>query len=174
MRILDLKRLALLPLAVVIASGCGTKQHADTKAKTATQLAAKVNSAEITLHQINFVQARSPNIRPEAALKARREILNRLIDQQLAKQEAMANKLDRSPNVVQAIEAARSEVLARAYLENMAASQSKPTEDEVRKYYSEHPELFVRRRIFDIEEIQVAPQNGLAPLLREQREIDNP
>lgn len=161
-------RLVPLLLAIVIAFGCGKKDEADTKAKAATQVAATVNADEITVHQVNNVLARNPNVKPEAADEAKREILNRLIEQQLAKQAAIEAKLDRSPNVMQAIEAARSEILARAHLERIAAAQLRPTEEEVKKYYAEHPELFARRRIYSVEEIQVAPQEGLAAGLREQ------
>ena len=166
MKICPIVFLASLLLAVTITPGCGKTDQRETKATT--QVAAKVNAEEITVHQVNNILARNPNLKPEVAGDVKREILNRLIDQQLAKQEAIENRLDRSPNVVQAIEAARSEILARAHLEKIAAAQPRPTEEEIKKYYVEHPELFARRRVFSIEEILVAPQAGLAAGLREQ------
>ena len=151
----------LLALAIAI-GGCSKKQET-----TATQVAAKVNADEITVHQVNNILARVKNVTPEAAPQTKREILGKLIDQQLAKQQAIAKKLDRSPNVMQAIESARNDILARAYLEQIAAAQPKPTAEEVKKYYVEHPFLFAERRIFDLEEIVVAPKEGLAAGLRE-------
>jgi EpsD family peptidyl-prolyl cis-trans isomerase len=168
MRILPSSWLIPLLLAIALVPGCGKKDEAAAKAKAATQVAAKVNADEITVHQVNYILARNPNVKPEAAVEAKREILDRLIEQQLAKQEAIESKLDRSPDTLQAIEAARSEILARAYLERFAATQPRPTEEEVKKYYAEHPELFARRRVFSLEEILVAPQEGLAAELREQ------
>jgi EpsD family peptidyl-prolyl cis-trans isomerase len=159
--------LTALLVVLALVGGCGKKQD-DAKAKPATQVAAKVNDDEITVHQVNNVLARSQNIAPEAATQAKREILNRLIDQHLAKQQAIGKKLDRSPNIMQAIDAARSEILARAYLEKITAAQPKPTAEEVKKYYAEHPELFAQRRIFSIEEIVVVPQEGIATRLRER------
>jgi len=161
-------RLAPLVLALAFFNGCAKKEGTETKAKPATQVAAKVNTDEITVHQINNILARNRNVKPEAASEAKREILNRLIDQTLAKQEAIQTKLDRSPNVVQAIEAARDEILARAYLEKFAASQPRPTDEEVKKYYAEHPALFAQRRIFSIEEIAIEPKPGLTAKLQEQ------
>jgi EpsD family peptidyl-prolyl cis-trans isomerase len=166
MKTIALLRLSPLLLAIAIAGGCGRKDEGD--AKATTQVAAKVNSEEITVHQINHVLARNPNVKPEAAFEAKREILGRLIDQELAKQEAITAKLDRSPNVLQAIEAARTEILARAHLEKITSAQLKPTEEEVKKYYVEHPELFSRRRIFSIEEIQIERREDIAAGLREQ------
>ncbi|MGH8743869.1 MAG: EpsD family peptidyl-prolyl cis-trans isomerase, partial [Burkholderiales bacterium] len=157
--------LALLLLGIVLAAGCGKKDH---QAKIATQVAAKVNSDEITVHQVNDILARAKNIPPEAATQAKREILAKLINQELAKEQAIEKKLDRSPNVMQTIEAMKSEILARAYLEQIAAAQPKPTAEEVKKYYAEHPELFAQRRIFNLEEIIVQPNEGLVAELREQ------
>lgn len=164
-------RFVLLATCFAIASGCGKKDDTakgDTKDKGASQVAAKVNAEEITVHQINSVLARTPNIPPEAAVKAKFEILNKLIDQQIAKQQAVEQKLDRKPAVMQAIEAARNEILARAYLEQVAAAQARPTAEEIKSYFNAHPELFAERRIFDLEEIVLAQQPGLAAKLREQ------
>ena len=153
---------ALLPALTIALGGCGKKQET-----AATQVAAKVNADEITVHQINNILARVKNVSPEAAPQAKREILGKLIDQQLAKQQAIAKKLDRSPNVVQAIESTRNEILARAYLEQIAAGQPKPTAEEVKKYFAEHPFLFGERRLFNLEEIVALPKEGLAAGLRE-------
>ena len=163
--------LITLLVAIALISGCGKKDDAaksEGKEKASTQVAAKVNAEEITVHQINSVLSRNPNIPPEAAAKAKHEILSRLIDQQLAKQQAVEQKLDRKAAVMQAIEAARSEILARAYIDQITAAQPKPTPDDVKKYYNDHPELFSDRRIFDLEEIVITPQPELAAKLREQ------
>src|SRR2546422_5284472 len=98
----------LLAGAAVLAA-CGK----DDDKKAASQVAATVNSQEITVHQVNNVLARNPSITPEAAPRAKREIVERLIDQELARQQALEKKLDRSPGVVQAIEAAKAEILDR-------------------------------------------------------------
>jgi EpsD family peptidyl-prolyl cis-trans isomerase len=112
-----------LLLAVALAAGCGKR---DEKA-AATQVAAKVNGDEITIHQVNDILGRQ-NVRPEQAEAAKRQILERLIDQQLARQQALEKKLDHTPRTVQTIEAARGEILARAYVEQIAAAQAKPTQ----------------------------------------------
>ena len=158
MKVLSLLGLTVLLALAVAIGGCNKKQETP----AATQVAAKVNADEITVHQINSILARLKNVTPEAAPQAKREILAKLIDQQLAKQQAIAKKLDRSPNVVQAIESARNEILARAYLEQLAAAQPKPTADDVKKYYAEHPALFAERRVYSLEEIAVQPKEGFA------------
>ncbi|MDP3222180.1 MAG: SurA N-terminal domain-containing protein, partial [Rubrivivax sp.] len=93
--------LAALATAVLLV-GCGEK-----KEKAASQTAAKVNKDEITVHQINFVLQQQRNLRPEQTDAASRQILERLVDQQLALQKADEQKVDRDPRVVQQLEAAR-------------------------------------------------------------------
>lgn len=173
MKIHKLFGIITLLLTVAFAAGCGKKDDAQKdgakdKDKAASQVAARVNAEEITVHQINGILARTPKVPPEAAAQAKHEILNRLIEQQLAKQQAIEKKIDRKPNVMQAIEAARSEILARAYLEEVTVAKSRPSPEDVNKYYKEHPELFAERRVFNLEEIVLEAQAGLTAKLREQ------
>jgi EpsD family peptidyl-prolyl cis-trans isomerase len=153
-----------LLLAMVMIGGCSKFGER----KTASQVAARVNSDEITIHQINYVLAREPGITQEHAAGAKRAILNRLIGQELAKQQAVDAKLDRSPEVLQALEFARREILARAFLARLTASVPKPTPAEVKQYYTEHPELFARRHIYQMEQISTSPGDGVAPVLRQE------
>jgi len=155
----------IIALAATLIGGCGKKEGAE---KAATQVAAKVNSTEVTVHQVNALLARIPNLPAEMAPRAKRDALARLIDQQLAVQQGVAKKLDRSPEVVQAIELARAEIIARAYADSVARAAPKPSEDEVKKYYAEHAELFAQRRIYNIEELTMAPREKLAPTLKER------
>lgn len=153
------KSLSLLAAALLVAiplAGCNSDKS---DGKTATQVAAKVNGAEISVHQINSVLAKATGITNENAARARKEVLDRLVDQQIAVEQALAKKLDRNPDVLMTIESARREILARAYLEQIAAAQPKATDDEVKRYYDEHPDLFSNRRVYNIQELAIA-KNG--------------
>ena len=107
-----------------------------------------MNKEEITVHQINFVLAQQRALAPEQAASASRQVLERLIDQELALQKAADQKIDRDPRVVQQLEAARREIIARAYLEKIAAGAPKPTPQEIKAYYDAHPALFSDRRVY--------------------------
>ncbi|MEO6824259.1 MAG: EpsD family peptidyl-prolyl cis-trans isomerase [Nitrosospira sp.] len=138
--------------------------------KPASQIAAKVNSGEISVHQINYILSRTNAgaATPETVPKIRREILDRLVDQELAVEQAVEKKLDRSPDVLMAIENARREILARAYVDQLTAALDKPSVEEAKKYYAEHPQLFAERRIYNIQEIVLPVTNsGIADQLRE-------
>jgi len=144
-----------LAVAVVagatLLAGCGDKK----KEKAATQTAAKVNKEEITVHQINFVLAQQRAIPPDQAASASRVVLERLIDQELALQKAADQKVDRDPRVVQQIDAARREIIARAYLEKIGSGAPKPTPPEVTAYYEAHPALFKERRVYSLQEVSI-------------------
>lgn len=160
-------RIGLLWVALGVALGlaaCGSKDVE----KPASQVAAKVNSGEISVHQLNYVLMRTGAgaSSSEMAPKIRREILDKLIDQELAVEQAIGKKLDRSPEVLMAIESARREILARAYIEQITAAMAKPTIDEAKKYYSENPQLFAERRIYNIQEIMLPAAAGVAGDLR--------
>jgi EpsD family peptidyl-prolyl cis-trans isomerase len=150
---------ALVPLA-----GCGEKK----KDKLATQAAARVDKEEITVHQINQVLQEQRNLRPEQADAASRQILERLIEQELAVQKAEELKLDREPRVVQLIEAAKRQVVARAYAEKVAEAAARPTPEEVKKYYEDKPALFRDRRIYSIQEFAIEAKPDQVTILREK------
>jgi EpsD family peptidyl-prolyl cis-trans isomerase len=145
-------------------SACGNKDGKP----AATQVAAKVGSEEISVHQINQVLSRSnaAGSTPAEVQAASREVLEKLIDQQLAVSQAIENKLDRSPEIVSALEAAKRDILARAYIQKVAGTATKASADEVPKYYAAHPELFSARRIFNIQEILVPASPGMLEQLR--------
>jgi len=153
---------SVLATAALLA-GCGEK-----KDKAATQTAAKVNKDEITVHQINFVLQQQRNLRPEQADAASRQILERLVDQQLALQKVEDLKIDRDPRVVQQLEAARREILARAYLEKVGEAAAKPTPEEIKQYYQEKPALFRERRVYSIQEIAIEAKPEQVNELRDQ------
>jgi EpsD family peptidyl-prolyl cis-trans isomerase len=156
-------RFALSVLATTLALGltaCGKKSDE----KVATQVAAQVDSEEISVHQINQALSRTKaaNVTPESVKAMSREILEKLIEQQLAVNQAKETKLDRTPEVITQLEAARNEILARAYVQKIVGSLSKPTPEDLKKYYVEHPQLFAERRIYNIQEIVVPAAAGVA------------
>lgn len=141
--------LAAVAVTVLLAA-CGGGQE-----RSATQTAVKVNKDEITVHQINHILQQQRGLRPEQTDAASRQILERLIDQQVALRRAEEQKIDRDPRVVQAVEAARREIIARAYLEKVGENAPRPQPDEIKAYYDEKPALFRERRIYSIQEIAI-------------------
>ncbi len=165
----------LTALAVLLSLGlsaCGAKDEGT----QATQVAAKVGSNEISVHQINQVLSRTPvnGASKEAVQAASQQVLERLIDQQLAVDQATENKLHRSPDVVAQLEAARREVLARAYLQQLTGAIARPTPDEVKGYYNANPALFAERRVFNLQEIRVTKATEVMADLRGMADQSKP
>ena len=125
------------------------------KDKINSQTAAKVNKEELTIHQVNYVLQQQRGLKPEQMESASRQVLDRLIDQELALQKAEELKLDRDPKVVQQLQASRREIIARAFAEKTGDAAAKPTAEEVKKYFDENPALFKERRIYSIQELLI-------------------
>lgn len=149
---------------VLLVTACG----GDDKKKPASQVAAKVNKEEISVHQINAVLSRAGNLSPDQTAKASREVLEKLIDQELLVQKAIDKKLDRDPNIMQAVEAGRRQILSQAYLEQLTSSAGKPAAEEVKAYFDAHPELFSERRVYRFQETAVAVGQDQLPAVQEQ------
>jgi len=140
-------------------AGCGDKKEEGEK--PATQVAAKVNGDEITVHQLNFELSKMGNLSPEQAKDAANKVLKSLVDQHLLVQKAIEDKVDRDPQVVQSLEASRRQILAQALIQKLTANQAAPTDAELADYYAKNPALFAERRIYRLQEInvQVTPEN---------------
>jgi EpsD family peptidyl-prolyl cis-trans isomerase len=152
-----------LTCALPLLSACGGQRGSG-----ATQTAAKVNKAEITVHQINYILQQQRGLRPEQAEGASRQILQRLIDQELAVQRADDLKLDRDPRVAQQLQATRRDVLAQAYADKVGEAATKPTADEVSAYFRSNPALFSQRRIYTLQEITIEAAPEQVTALRTQ------
>jgi EpsD family peptidyl-prolyl cis-trans isomerase len=147
----------LLATSISALAACGEKSESS----AASQVAAKVGSSEISIHQINQALSRTSlsGGSKEAVQVVRSATLERLIDQQLAVEQATELKLHRSPDVVAKLEASRREVLARAYLERIGQGIAKSSPEELKAYYDANPALFSERRIFQLQELRI-PETG--------------
>jgi EpsD family peptidyl-prolyl cis-trans isomerase len=113
-----------------------------------TQVVAKVNGQEITVHQLNAALKQVGASTSDSSQIVLDSVMERLVNQELLVQQAHAAKLDQSPAVVQAIEAAKRSILASAYLQQAVANMPEPSEKEVHDYYTQHPDFFANRRIY--------------------------
>ncbi len=137
--------------AVLMLSAC---RFDNQEAALVTQAAAKVNEAELTVHQIRFALQRSRISGDQEA--AEQQALERLINQELTLQKAAEFKLDRAPEVLQQIEAARRDIISQAYVARIANSVAEPTSTDIQGYYQDHPNLFKGRKVFKFQEVLIA------------------
>jgi EpsD family peptidyl-prolyl cis-trans isomerase len=145
----------LLLVVLLIPAGC-ERAAAD---RPGAQLAAKVNGTEISVQQVRGGA-------PAAGSPA--QALEKVIDRELLVQKALAAKLDRDPQVQQAIENARRQLLAQAYLDRSVshAAGAGGTRDEVHAFYAENPALFAQRRIYQLRELIASVPAEMLDVLR--------
>jgi peptidyl-prolyl cis-trans isomerase C len=122
------------------------------EAEKVSQSIVRVNGQDITIHQLN-AQLEQAGIQSDANNEVSKKIVNVLIEQQMLTQQAYEAKLDRNPRIMQAIEDAKSKILAQAYLINKMSTVAKPTKTEVSDYLTKHPELFSNRKQYVMNEV---------------------
>lgn len=148
-------RRVLLSLLFVFPAGC-EQAAAD---RPAAQPVAKVNGAEISIRELR-----------SGSGSAVAQALETVIDRELLVQKALAEKLDRDPQVMHAIDNARRQVLAQAYLEKSvsqaAAAAGGSTRDEIRSFYEQNPALFAERRMYRLRELVVSAPGEMIDVLR--------
>ncbi|HYA59123.1 MAG TPA: EpsD family peptidyl-prolyl cis-trans isomerase [Burkholderiaceae bacterium] len=140
---------ALVMSVALVACGAGGGSNA-------TQVAVKVNNDEITVLQLNEQLAHlGAGLADEQVEQAKRKILAKMVNQQLLVQQAIEHKLDRDAEVVGALEAARLNILARAYVQRIIAPQATPAAHDVEQYYAENPTLFAERKVYRLQELTI-------------------
>jgi EpsD family peptidyl-prolyl cis-trans isomerase len=162
----SLSRLAVLATATcaLVLAACGDNK----KDKAASQTAVRVNKEEVTVHQINLMLQQQRGVKPEQLDAASKQILEFLVDQELAVQKSRELKIDQDPRVMLQIEAAKRDVLARAYAERAGEPASKPSAEEVKKYYDDKPALFKDRHVYSLQELTIDAKPEQLPALRDQ------
>lgn len=150
----------LAAVAVVLLSGCGQKKDVATTDASGGELVAKVNGEALTSGQLAIALSKQRGMRPDAGDAASRQVLDQLIDEQIVAQKAVTAKLDKDPRVIEQIEAARRDILARRFIEAAAETAGKPADDAVQKFYDSRPALFAQRKVYTLQrlDIQVADE----------------
>ncbi len=139
---------------MALLSGCDNQKKLDDG-----QVLARVNGDDITIHQFNFAVSQSggKGMNPVD----QKALLDKMIDRQLAVQQALEMKLDRETTVRMRLEEARQDILAAAYAYRVGAANPWPESREIREYYKAHPGLFAKRRTYRLREITLPAESPL-------------
>ncbi len=154
-------KVLMLFAVISLVTACG-KKPGDEKS---SQSIVSVNGDEITVHQINNELQRA-NVQPAQQEAASKQIVQGLVDRQILVQAALKEKLDRNPPVMQAIENAKTQILAQAYLESRVSSLVKPTSTEIADYRTQHADIFANRKIYITDEAVFGLDAGNAEQLQ--------
>lgn len=111
-----------------------------------SKVLAEVNGDQVTVEQLQSEMLKvSPSLESAEAAK---KILASLIDRQLLVQEALKFNLERSPEVIRAIESSKSQIYAEAYLAKKLAKLDAVSDSEVEAFVANHPGMFKQRKLF--------------------------
>ena len=149
---------ALALLTVASLSACDKQAAMETKT-VHTVAMAKVNDVEIGVLQPGPAVKSNEGRSLEGRGVVDKKMLDTLIDRQLLQEEALRNKLDRSPIVVQALERAKTQILADAYLQSKFQAVGTPSKAEIDTYFQAHPELFTERKLYTMKELVLATKD---------------
>lgn len=158
----------VLVVAAAVLAGCDKPAEE----RPTGQIVATVNGSEITYLQLNHLLQSSGADASRPA--AKRSAVDALIERELLVQEALNAKLDRDAEVLQAIDAARRQILVDAYARRLVYPGAAIGEGEKKAYYAAHPELFQQRRAYDLTVFQVDSAAVAPPLLEALNGARNP
>lgn len=139
--------LSLWTAVLLVLCACG-----NSISKTSSLPAVQVNGEE------------SPATRIESVLASHAR--DQITDQELLAQEALQARLDRDAQVSNAIESARRQILAQAYIERTVISAAQPSPEQISRFYEDNPALFGQRRIYRVRELVVFAAPGRFGALR--------
>jgi len=145
----------LVLISALLLSACDSEP----KEKKSGQALVSINGKEITALQLNDELKRAGVRSADQFEVASKQLLESLIARQLIVDEAIRNKLDRTPDVMQARERANAQVIAQAYLQGIVSKVTKPTKAEIDEYFQEHPEYFAQRKQFDLTVVRIATKD---------------
>ncbi len=151
---------AALIIAAAALAACGNKARESKPG----QALASVNGVEITVLQLNEELQRA-GVGPAQQEAASKQLLQALIDRQLLQSAAANEKLDREPNVMQAIERAKALIVAQQYMQRRIGTPTRPTRAEVEDYFQKNPQFFAQRKQFSLQELVIA-SSDLTPELK--------
>ena len=151
-------RTVLIGLMIGFAFVLAACDSNEPKERKTGQALVSVNGKEVTMLQLNE-EIKRANIRPDQYEAASKQLLESLIVRQLILDEAVRNKLDRTPDVMQARDRANAQVIAQAYMQGIVSKVAKPSQDEINEYFQKHPELFSQRKQFDLITVRVATKD---------------
>ncbi|MBF4991752.1 EpsD family peptidyl-prolyl cis-trans isomerase [Methylophilus sp. QUAN] len=159
-----MNQVGCLLVVTLMLTGCHNSQSIES-----TQTLASVNGDEVSMQQL---YAELPNTSVAALdIQAKKQILSRLIERQLLMQEAIKLNLDRTPEVIQAIESSKAQIYAQAYISQKTAKLNNVSGEEIADFIKQHPERFEHRKLFKTVDVTFTNAPELLDIKRMEHEI---
>jgi len=115
--------------------------------------AATVNGEAIGRAELDLEAASSDG--SAGGPKSRQELLTQIVNRKLLAQEAVAQKLDATPEFKSAERKAREIALTEALMSKLVGSKASPTPAEIQGFIGANPGMFRSREVLSLDQLQV-------------------
>lgn len=137
-----------------------------------SQVVAKVNGDEITVHLISAELQHIHGIIPNTQTVTKK-VLDGLVGWQLLVQEAIELSIERTPEVQNLVDAARAQICARAYLSCQTSSIKLSSDADINQFIQVPPALLSRRKIFETTDVVFASNPDKVGYQKLQAQVTN-
>jgi EpsD family peptidyl-prolyl cis-trans isomerase len=114
---------------------------------------ATVDGEPITLQRVQVMAWHMSQRQPNGPKVSQEQALEELINLQLQARQARQQGVDALYSVSELLAISQMEVLARGLSDVKRQLQVPPTEEEIKAYYEQNPELFSRRKLYVLQEL---------------------
>ncbi len=127
---------AIVMLVVSIGTGAGV-------ALAREQVLAKVNKATLTLREFNEMLTPPAGAqRPELTVEMKQRYMDSWVEQEIAYQEAIRQKIDRDEAVKRQLKQMTRQIIVQAFSAKKLESLQEPTQKELEQYYKDNAQMF--------------------------------
>jgi len=161
MKILSIK-VALLAIICIFIFSPVVFSAETTAEKTDADVLVRVGDEVITQKDLETALKKIPE---KKRAKYRDKTLEQLIEVKVFSNEARKAGLDKDPQTVEAMEKASKETLAQHFIKKYIDVKAEPSEEEMKKYYSEHKDQFILSEGVFIQHILVKKEEDAKAVL---------
>ena len=119
------------------------------------QVVATVDGREVTLRELNAEMGSAAYPDPKTRKVAEQQALRNIVARIVLANAARAQGLDKTPDFALQKQRAVDSVLAQALQQKLIAGVPQPTKDEAQNYVSSHPDTFLERKVFVVDQIRM-------------------
>src|SRR5271165_576732 len=119
------------------------------------QVVANVDGREVTLRELNAEMGTATYPDPKARKAAEQVALRNIVARIILADAARAQGLDKTPDFALQKQRAIDTVLAQALQQKLISTVPQPTKEEAQSYISAHPDIFLERKVFVVDQIRM-------------------
>ncbi len=118
------------------------------------KIAARVNGEKILAEEVDLALQYKGVAKHDPT--ARQRLVEKLVIEELLAQQFLRGTPGSALVEKSAVSTARREILARSYIETLVGGVARPSAEQMSAYYRDNPNMFARRRIFTLRQLDVS------------------